>query len=442
MPLRGHYVVFLFDDVNLTLEDLAYARTAAKRAIKDTIEPGTRVALLTVTGKQYVDFTGDLAKLEDALDRIRSQIVSSDTVAASAFAWVNRRSAPDKLGVGVTPQQTPPGTAGYSPDSVAFGHTGDYSRFRSLFTNIDVAVNRLAIMPGDRSLVFVSPGFIASDSDQGEYFALIDRAARKGILISTLDARGLWTLPEFGAEKTMVADPYYQSAKSPHEVALRQGLFLRGLADGTGGIAVENTNDLAGGLKRIAVPPDFAYTLTFSPPDLKPDGKYHKLSVKVPGRRGVTVQARNGYPAPDKTPTEAEQAAQEIEDAIFSRDEIREIPLTVRVDRLAEPARRSLTRPDALSVDAHIGLGTIRFETQGGRSRASLIATVGLFDANGIYLDGKQDKFDLEYAVGKVPAGLDVKSEFNIAPGTCLVRLVVRAEDGQISSANETVEVP
>jgi hypothetical protein len=67
---------------------------------------------------------------------------------------------------------------------------------------------------------------------------------------------------------------------------------------------------------------------------------------------------------------------------------------------------------------------------------------VGLFDANGIYLDGKQDKFDLEYAVGKVPAGLDVKSEFNIAPGTCLVRLVVRAEDGQISSANETVEVP
>ncbi len=213
VPLRGHYVVFLFDDGNLTLEDLAYARTAAKRAIQDTIEPSTRVALLTVTGKQYVDFTGDLAKLEDALDRIRSQIVPSDTVAASAFAWVNRQTGPkpaaDQLGVGVTPQQTPPGTAGYNPESVAFGHTGDYSRFRSLFTNIDVAVNRLAIMPGDRSLVFVSPGFIASDSDQGEYFALIDRAARKGIPISTLDARGLWTLPEFGADKTMVADPYH-----------------------------------------------------------------------------------------------------------------------------------------------------------------------------------------------------------------------------------------
>jgi hypothetical protein len=278
----------------------------------------------------------------------------------------------------------------------------------------------------------LSPGFAVSDADQREYFELIDRAARKGIPINTLDARGVWTLPEFAAERTMIADPDHQSAKSPHEGELRAGLFLRGLADGTGGIAVAD-NDFYGGLKRMAMPPEFTYTLTFSPPDLVPDGKYHRLKVEVPNRRGIALQARNGYLAPDKTPTEAEQAAREIEDAIFSRDEMREIPLAVRVDRPEASAK--------LSTTMHIGLSAIRFDQKDGHSRASLIATVGLFDANGIYVDGKQEAFDLDYPDGKVPAGLDVRSEFTAPPGTYLVRAVVRDADGHISATNQTAEV-
>jgi hypothetical protein len=339
--------------------------------------------------------------------------------------------------VGATASQTPPGTGGFHSDSVAFGKTGDYSRYRPLLKAIETAVSRLAVMPGDRSVVYVSPGFIVSPEDQREYWELIDRAARKGIPISTLDTRGLWTLPEFSAEQTMVQDPTHESGRNTHENELRQGLYLRGLADGTGGIAVENSNDFNRGFKRIAMRPEFTYLLTFSPPDLVPDGKYHKLKVDVRDHPGVTVQARDGYLAPDKMPTEAEQAAREIEDAIFSRDEIREIPLSVRVEPSAQPA--------ALSANMNIGLSTIRFAKEDGHSRASLIATVGLFDANGNYTDGKQDKLDLDYPDAKLPAalatGLDVRSDFNVAPGSYLVRIVVRDADGHVASTNQTVEL-
>jgi hypothetical protein len=47
----------------------------------------------------------------------------------------------------------------------------------------------------------------------------------------------------------------------------------------------------------------------------------------------------------------------------------------------------------------------------------------------------------LDYPDGKVPAGLDARSEFNAAPGTYLVRVVVRDADGHISATNQTAEV-
>jgi hypothetical protein len=196
---------------------------------------------------------------------------------------------------------------------------------------------------------------------------------------------------------------------------------------------VRSTNDFDGGFKRIATRPEFTYMLAFSPPELVPDGKYHKLKVEVRNRRGVTVQARDGYLAPDRKLTEAEQAAREIDEAVYSRGETREIPVTVAGTCPAKPA--------AVCVSLRIGLGSTRFTNVGGRSRASLTATVGLFDSNGIYVDGKQDNLDLDYAGGKVPASVQVRGGFHAAPGPCVVRVVVRDQDGQMSSINRTVEV-
>jgi VWFA-related protein len=429
-PPPDRYIVFVINDLRLTFGDLAMTRAAAKRAISDAVQLGTRVAILTETGIQCLGFTGDLAKLDALLDRITPQAVN-DSVAREALRAV-KSGMPRMNGPANPVIETTPGTAEIEAEAIAFGHSGDSRRTRSPIEGIEAAVHRLEVMPGDRSIVFVSPGFDFPVWASRAYWALIDRAARKGIPINTLDARGVWTLPEFDVERTMPNDPYHQSAKNPHEGDLKAGAYLGAFADGTGGIAVVN-NDFYGGLKRMAMPPEFVYMLTFSPPDLVPDGKYHDLKVEIPNRPGVTVQARNGYLAPDRKLTEAEQAAREIEDAIFSRDEMREIPLSVRVDQSTASAK--------LSTTTHIGLGAIRFDSKDGHSRASLTATVGLFDANGIYIDGKQQTFELDYPDGKVPAGLDARSEFNAAPGTYLVRVVVRDADGHISATNQTAEV-
>jgi hypothetical protein len=65
------------------------------------------------------------------------------------------------------------------------------------------------------------------------------------------------------------------------------------LADGTGGFVILNTNDLLGGLERIAKDQNQYYLLGYKPA-VSAEGSCHTLKVKVE-RGGTNVRARSGY---------------------------------------------------------------------------------------------------------------------------------------------------
>jgi hypothetical protein len=65
------------------------------------------------------------------------------------------------------------------------------------------------------------------------------------------------------------------------------------LADGTGGFVIVNTNDLLGGLEKIAKDQSQYYSLGYKPPE-SAKGSCHTIRVKV-GRSGTEVRARSGY---------------------------------------------------------------------------------------------------------------------------------------------------
>ena len=69
------------------------------------------------------------------------------------------------------------------------------------------------------------------------------------------------------------------------------------LADGTGGTYFHNSNDLEGGFQRVTAAPECMYLLEISLQDVKADGRYHELKVKVDDK-DLKVQARRGYFAP------------------------------------------------------------------------------------------------------------------------------------------------
>ncbi len=69
--------------------------------------------------------------------------------------------------------------------------------------------------------------------------------------------------------------------------------ILQSLAEGTGGFAIYNTNDLLGGLDRIARDQNEFYLLGYVPPS-SPDGSCHTIKVKM-DHGGMQVRSRSGY---------------------------------------------------------------------------------------------------------------------------------------------------
>jgi VWFA-related protein len=158
-------------------------------------------------------------------------------------------------------------------------------------------------LPGRRTLVLVSPGFLTiTPESMAEKSIILDMAAQANVTVSALDARGLYTTEidasERGARSQMelsngMATEYHSDS------AERAGNVLGELADGTGGTYFHNSNDLQGGLQQLMAGPEYVYVLEFSLADVKRDESYHALSVRV-NRSGVNVQARRGYFAPKK----------------------------------------------------------------------------------------------------------------------------------------------
>ena len=78
----------------------------------------------------------------------------------------------------------------------------------------------------------------------------------------------------------------------PESTATNQQI-LYALADGTGGFTIFNTNDLYGGLQRIAKEQNEFYLLGYVPAE-STEGSCHTLKVKM-NRGGMIVRARSGY---------------------------------------------------------------------------------------------------------------------------------------------------
>jgi VWFA-related protein len=90
---------------------------------------------------------------------------------------------------------------------------------------------------------------------------------------------------------------YAQMEQDIHPI---QGVF-REVAEATGGRALRRSNNMLGQLNGVVADGHATYLLGFSPGQ-PADGQYHLLTVKLVGRRDVTLRYRTGYQY-DKEPT-------------------------------------------------------------------------------------------------------------------------------------------
>jgi VWFA-related protein len=474
MPER--YIAYMFDDVHLAFGDLAQVRQAAERHFA-TLRPTDRAAMFTTSGVMPLDFTDDRGKLHEALNRLQPRSIIGTSVVQEcpditfyqADLIINRND-PQALSVALLEalaceKQNYPSLAASSAASASAMQTmqavamqtvqgrsaevlgiNQHESRVSLGSLSDV-VRRISAMPGQRSVVLVSPGFITPEMEF-DYNQIVDRALRSQVVINALDARGLYVPAQFADASqssfgVVSAGPAAIGGKALLITAASSARdeILSFLAEGTGGIFFHNSNDFDEGFRRVAETPQYSYVLAFAPQNLKLDGSFHNLTVKLNRPQKLTVQSRHGYFAPKNYASPEEQAKQEIEDEMFSQEELHNLPVKLRTQFF------KASDDDAkLVVLAHVDVQHLHFRKAEGRNNNVLTCVSALFNRNGNFIQGMQKTVTMhwkdETLETKLASGITLKTSFDVKPGNYLVRLVVRDEEGQLMSAeNGAVEI-
>ena len=158
------------------------------------------------------------------------------------------------------------------------------------------------------------PPSTRSRTTRRAFAQLVERANRFNVSFYPFDTRGLAVFDRsIGARDDRIRnDPGERSeiGRSDRGPLGRDGdrlanrvSSLRTLAEATDGIAVVNTNDLAGGARRIVNDLSTYYLLGYQSTNTKLDGRWRAITVRVK-TPGIQVRARKGY----RALTEAEVA--------------------------------------------------------------------------------------------------------------------------------------
>jgi VWFA-related protein len=321
------------------------------------------------------------------------------------------------------------------------------TQFTAVLRGLEQVVRRTALLPGQRSVIFLSPGFLTYTLES-QIAEITERALRSNVVVNTLDPRGLYVIIPGG-------DASQQSAVFPHNVVLlgrkqqiiqdgfsRAEEVLNNLAADTGGQFFHNNNDLDKGFRHVGTLSEVSYVLAFSPHNLKFDGRFHRLKVSLVNPAQFTVQARRGYFAPKASEDAASRAKEEIEQAIYSQDELKELPVDVHTQFF------KLNESDArLAVLTHLDMSSLHFRKEQDRNLNDLTFVTILFDRDGKYVVGKEKRVQFrlrDVTLAKLTrTGITSKVEFDLKPGTYLVRQIVRdSEANQLSGLTRSVEIP
>jgi VWFA-related protein len=466
-PTPRNYQALYFDDVQMKFEDIAHARDAADRYLAATLTPAGRVGIFTSSGQNNLEFTDDRNKLHDTLFNLRprpivgTQMQSCPDIAAyQAYLIVEQRdptamAIADDEAYQCQCQNVPPAMAQSCQSQVmlkveaeAMGVLNEWeTQFTAVLRGLEQVVRRTALLPGQRSVIFLSPGFLSYGMET-QIAEVTERALRSNVVINTLDPRGLYVLiPGGDASQQNTIIPSTAALTARKNQIIEEGVsyaedVLYGLAADTGGQFFHNSNDLDRGFRQVGTLSEIYYVLAFSPRNLKFDGRFHKLKVSLANPAGFTLQARRGYFAPKASENAATRAKEEIQEAIYSQDELNELPIDVHTQFY------KVNESDArLAVLTHLDMSTIRFRKEEDRNMNDVTFVTVLFDADGKYVMGQEKRLVLRLRDSTLTkltqTGVTMKTQFDLKPGTYLVRQIVRdSEAGQLSGLSRSVEIP
>lgn len=482
---------FVIDDLHISAIDLVRVRQMLTDFVDNKMAPGDLAAIIRTGrgGGLYDQFTADKTMLKRIISQILLPSQFSNGEADSGVAGTDVGDS----GEGI------PDVSQTSTDT----DEEVYARNISAVSAINFVIKGLQDLPGRKSLVLVSPGYVGRANlwDLNRMLqSTIDTALRAGVVIYAIDIRGLqyigaqppetarMTTPAGGArtpssglvvyvptasssagrfETRLVAQrggggggrPPAPSRPSPPPARRSGGDFerafrldprlaelnqtssLRYLADETGGFAVVNNNDFKTGIERIINDTKGYYVLAYSPKNRNFDGKFRKIEVKVP--KGLVVHTRGGYYAnADKGAPAETPEREELMKSLRSPLVKQEIPLNSAIYKTFVPKKGA-----NVLVQLHIDAEKLKLVKKGDTYEDQLQLAGFIFNSAGKVSTSFSDGLDLHLSEAErkqaLEDGFSSVTQGTIVPGSYQLRAIVREPStGAVGTVSQYFEIP
>jgi hypothetical protein len=326
---------------------------------------------------------------------------------------------------------------------------------------LNLAIRGARDLPGRKAVMFVSEGFqmtgVEDTRVRDAVDRVIDQATRAGVVIYSLDPRGLQTAGLQASDnlKRGGLEPGAMDAIVRERSAERLGFnrdtqeALAYVAEQTGGFAVLNTNDLGKGFSRISADVRDYYIIGYTPEEGTFLGKgkkpsFHNVAVKV-RRPGLHVRTRKqflGVSDVDETDAPLSPAHQLIRAAIspFTSTEIALLPTPLP----GWSPERGLFVRTLLHVDAR-ALSFV--DGAEGRRTASADVLGMVFDGDGTEVAHLTTGFEVALTDAATDEALERGLVYTLLvpvprAGGYQLRFAIRdRQSGRLGSAGEFVEV-
>jgi VWFA-related protein len=320
-------IAMVLDGQSTEGANLKHVREGMSKYIRERVSDDDSVALFAIAGGLQLlqPFTQDKAKLLAGVTNAQNVSTVSKTSEARQLSE-NISSLRDQISAGPSgPIENSPSAAaaGSAMISVMFAKRmlENFVQMRSVLSTqqtrpvlaaLAAICEGLRPIPGKKTLVMFSEGFVASEALDWQVQSTIDIANRANVAIYIIDSSGLTggapksgaiapssALAGISAEVDIEQRRRSGAGESVFDISRYEGLnrqqdLLYRISEDTGGHFVKNTNDIAAGLDRIDAEIRSRYTLAYRSTDPNFDGSFRKVKIQV-NRPGVNVLTRPGY---------------------------------------------------------------------------------------------------------------------------------------------------
>jgi len=464
MSARRRFVL-LFDLGFSKPTSMTRAREAAKRLLQGSFHPSDLIAVgayLPAKGPQLLlGFTTDRAQIGAAIDRLNpvQNHFAADPLllAGAAMDDSHEVNVPKAEASGIeTPYSGREATVSAAAALARSEREKQRSTLAAFTRSLAVFAGAMAAVDGRKQVLFLSEGFDSSLAigtvDEAEIQEMDTYSVLGDVWNIDTDQRFGNTKAGSDLEKMLEALRRADCAVQAVDIGgvrasaddLRaarsqgaDGLFI--MANSTGGELYQNFNDLGAAMEKMLDRTSVTYVLSFQP-EVKHDGKYHKLRVELKNPDGGRVVYRPGYFAPKPYgQRSAMEKLLQTAGEVVSGQEGGPVGLAVLAAPFKMPGGKAYV-PVVIEIDGASLLA--------GHEGAALPAEIYVYamDGQGAVQDFFTQTVGLDLAkVGDAvrATGIKVFGDLELAPGTYSLRVLAR--NGQTGAAGmrvSSLEVP